>query len=111
MADTSFRDGYGPPARGRTSARQPTLAVPGAETGPRDGYIEHEGLFCKIVWGVISPLLANVYLHYVLDVWFEREVKPRLLGPAFLIHYADDCAPRRREGSGTGPDSERHAAG
>jgi RNA-directed DNA polymerase len=40
--------------------------------------------------GVISPLLANVYLHYVLDVWFEREVKPRLRGPAFLIRYADD---------------------
>jgi group II intron reverse transcriptase/maturase len=40
--------------------------------------------------GVISPLLANVYLHYVLDVWFEREVKPRLKGPAFLIRYADD---------------------
>jgi group II intron reverse transcriptase/maturase len=40
--------------------------------------------------GVISPLLANVYLHYVLDVWFEREVKPRLKGRAFLIRYADD---------------------
>lgn len=40
--------------------------------------------------GVISPLLANVYLHYVLDVWFEAEVKPRLKGRAFLIRYADD---------------------
>jgi RNA-directed DNA polymerase len=40
--------------------------------------------------GVISPLLANVYLHYVLDVWFAREVKPRLRGSAFLIRYADD---------------------
>jgi group II intron reverse transcriptase/maturase len=40
--------------------------------------------------GVISPLLANVYLHYVLDVWFEREVKPRLRGRAFLVRYADD---------------------
>jgi group II intron reverse transcriptase/maturase len=40
--------------------------------------------------GVISPLLANVYLHYVLDVWFEREVKSRLKGRAFLIRYADD---------------------
>jgi group II intron reverse transcriptase/maturase len=40
--------------------------------------------------GVISPLLANVYLHDVLDVWFEREVKPRLKGEAFLIRYADD---------------------
>lgn len=40
--------------------------------------------------GVISPLLANVYLHVVLDVWFEKEVKPRLRGPAFLVRYADD---------------------
>jgi RNA-directed DNA polymerase len=40
--------------------------------------------------GVISPLLANVYLHYVLDVWFEQEVQPRLRGHAFLIRYADD---------------------
>ena len=40
--------------------------------------------------GVISPLLANVYLHEVLDVWFEREVKPRLRGRATLVRYADD---------------------
>jgi len=40
--------------------------------------------------GVISPLLANIYLHYVLDVWFEEEVQPRLKGRAFLIRYADD---------------------
>jgi group II intron reverse transcriptase/maturase len=40
--------------------------------------------------GVISPLLANIFLHYVLDEWFEREVRPRLKGEAFLIRYADD---------------------
>ncbi len=40
--------------------------------------------------GVISPLISNVFLHYVLDVWFEQEVKPRLRGKAFLIRYADD---------------------
>jgi RNA-directed DNA polymerase len=40
--------------------------------------------------GIISPLLANVYLHYVLDLWFEQEVQPRLQGRAFLIRYADD---------------------
>lgn len=40
--------------------------------------------------GVISPLLANVYLHYVLDAWFVRDVQPRLRGRAFLIRYADD---------------------
>jgi len=41
--------------------------------------------------GVISPALANVYLHEVLDVWFEQTVKPRLQGRAFLIRYADDA--------------------
>jgi group II intron reverse transcriptase/maturase len=39
---------------------------------------------------VLSPMLGNVYLHYVLDLWFEREVKPRLRGEAHLIRYADD---------------------
>jgi group II intron reverse transcriptase/maturase len=40
--------------------------------------------------GVISPLLANIYLHEVLDKWFEREIKPRLHGRAFVVRYADD---------------------
>jgi group II intron reverse transcriptase/maturase len=42
--------------------------------------------------GVISPLAANVYLHYVLDDWFEHDVKPRLRGQAYLVRYADDFA-------------------
>jgi group II intron reverse transcriptase/maturase len=40
--------------------------------------------------GVISPLAANVYLHYVLDQWFEHVAKPRLRGQARLVRYADD---------------------
>jgi RNA-directed DNA polymerase len=40
--------------------------------------------------GVVSPLLANVYLHYVLDTWFAEDVQTRLAGRAFLIRYADD---------------------
>ena len=40
--------------------------------------------------GVISPLLANIYLHYVLDEWFEQVVKSYLKGRAFLVRYADD---------------------
>ncbi len=40
--------------------------------------------------GVISPLLANIYLHEVLDEWFARQVKPRLRGRAHLVRYADD---------------------
>lgn len=40
--------------------------------------------------GVISPLLANVYLHHVLDRWFYEDVRPRLRGHACLVRYADD---------------------
>jgi group II intron reverse transcriptase/maturase len=40
--------------------------------------------------GVVSPLLANIYLHHVLDEWFEQDVKPRLRVRALLIRYADD---------------------
>jgi RNA-directed DNA polymerase len=53
----------------------------GVRTYPEDG--SPQG-------GVASPLLANVYLHYVLDDWFLNEVRPRLRGDAFLIRYADD---------------------
>jgi len=40
--------------------------------------------------GVISPILANIYLHYVLDTWFESDVKPRMKGRTFMVRYADD---------------------
>ena len=40
--------------------------------------------------GVISPVLANIYLHYALDLWFEKRIKPRQKGRAMLIRYADD---------------------
>ncbi len=44
--------------------------------------------------GVISPVLANIYLHYVLNLWFERVVKKSCRGEARLVRYADDwiCA-------------------
>lgn len=41
--------------------------------------------------GVISPLLSNIYLHEVLDTWFERDVKPQLKRQAHLVRYADDA--------------------
>jgi RNA-directed DNA polymerase len=40
--------------------------------------------------GSISVLLSNIYLHYVLDLWFEKSVKPKLKGEAYLIRYIDD---------------------
>jgi RNA-directed DNA polymerase len=50
-------------------------------TEPGEGTTQGSGL---------SPLLGNIYLHYVLDTWFEEQVKPRLRGRAYLIRYADD---------------------
>lgn len=44
--------------------------------------------------GLISPILANVYLHYVLDLWFELYIKVKCKGKCHLVRYADDCAPR-----------------
>ncbi|APZ91289.1 group II intron reverse transcriptase/maturase [Fuerstiella marisgermanici] len=43
---------------------------------------------------VLSPLLANVYLHYVLDQWFDRDVQPRMRGESYIVRFADDfiCA-------------------
>lgn len=40
--------------------------------------------------GTISPLLSNIYLHYVLDCWFEEEIQPLLYGKGFMVRYADD---------------------
>lgn len=40
--------------------------------------------------GQISPVLANVYLHYVLDLWIEKVVKPRMRGEVYYVRYADD---------------------
>jgi group II intron reverse transcriptase/maturase len=40
--------------------------------------------------GVVSPVLSNIFLHYVLDDWFVKEVEPRMKGKCFLIRFADD---------------------
>jgi hypothetical protein len=61
---------------------------------------------------VISPLLSNLYLNEV-DKMLERAKETTRNGKYTYVEYAryaDDRAPRRREGSGTVPDSERHAA-
>jgi len=46
---------------------------------------------------VISPLLANLYLHYVFDLWAERWRRREAAGDMIIVRYADDRAPRRRE--------------
>ncbi|MCA0755834.1 group II intron reverse transcriptase/maturase [Paenibacillus sp. N4] len=40
--------------------------------------------------GIISPVLANVYLHYVLDLWFEKRMKKQYRGQTYMVRYADD---------------------
>jgi RNA-directed DNA polymerase len=40
--------------------------------------------------GVLSPILANVYLHYVLDLWFEKKIRKECKGQANIVRYADD---------------------
>ncbi len=58
--------------------------------GILDGYEYSEPGEGTVQGSTLSPLLGNIYLHYVLDEWFEHEVQPRLRGKAQLIRYADD---------------------
>jgi RNA-directed DNA polymerase len=59
------------------------------------GILEEDG---KVIYpvtgtpqgGVVSAVLANIYLHYVLDIWFEKVVKPRCKGASMIMRYADD---------------------
>jgi RNA-directed DNA polymerase len=64
----------------------------------RDGQVIHPESG-TLQGAVISPVLANVYLHYALDLWFEEVVKPYLAGEALLCRFADDwvCAFRYQE--------------
>src|SRR5262244_1353219 len=61
---------------------------------PYPGDADPEKKVCNFVGGEVSPVLANVFLHYVLDVWFEKVVKRHCRGEVCLIRYADDfvCA-------------------
>ena len=59
------------------------------DTPPAGQYpLELEITFC--VWGVNSPLLANVYLHYVFDLWVEAWRKKAATGDVIVVRYADD---------------------
>jgi hypothetical protein len=55
-----------------------------------DGLLRH-GTEGSPQGGVVSPCLSNIFLHHVLDEWFENEVKPRLKGRSTLVRYADDA--------------------
>lgn len=70
----------------------------------KGGYME-EGKKFKTEFGtpqggVISPILANIYLHYVLDLWFEKRIRKVCRGQAYIVRYADDfvcCFQYKRE--------------
>ncbi|SET61843.1 group II intron reverse transcriptase/maturase [Natronincola peptidivorans] len=63
-----------------------------------EGKIIHPQTGCP-QGGVVSPVLANIYLHYALDLWFEKIVKPRSEGEAYICRFADDfiCAFRYKK--------------
>ena len=70
----------------------------------KNGYVEDGILYMTgkgtPQGGLISPVLANIYLHYVLDLWFERRIKPNCKGYVELVRYADDfiiCAQYQEE--------------
>jgi group II intron reverse transcriptase/maturase len=63
------------------------------------GVVEEDGKVIHPVTGspqggIVSPVIANIYLHYALDLWFEKKIKPTGRGEAYLCRYADDfiCA-------------------
>ena len=68
----------------------------------REIYPDHAGVFEDGVvfhpetgtpqGGVISPILANVYLHYALDLWAEKVMRRELRGEFYMVRYADDGA-------------------
>ena len=81
------------------------------------GYLEKDVFFASTEGtpqgGIASPALANATLDGLETLLRERfgGTRPqRTRNKVHLVRYADDCAPRRQEGSGSGPEPERHAA-
>ena len=64
--------------------------MPRPQTRPRNGSLHDFSKVVNIVGGVISPLLANVYLHYVLDLWVQRWREKTAKGDVIIVRYADD---------------------
>jgi len=59
---------------------QKSVSIPGTQVRLWDARRELDHPFCNFVGSVCSPLLANIFLHEVLDAWYERDVKPRMKG-------------------------------
>ena len=73
-----------------------TSSAPSLLTVALDGPIRN------IVGGVASPLLANVFLHYVFDLWVQQWRTKYATGDMIVVRYADDCATRRCERTTSG---------
>ena len=71
-------------------SRMLSLITKMLKSGVMDGGEFHETSEGTPQGGVLSPLLANVYLHYILDMWFYRDIEPNTRGYCELIRYADD---------------------
>src|SRR3954464_14096673 len=69
---------------------QEAVAVLWSQTIPWDRHRQIKGKVCTIVGGVVSPLLANVYLHDVFDLWAERWRRREARGDMMIVRYADD---------------------
>jgi hypothetical protein len=95
MGDTSLKTAKQNAAS--DPAWRPFLPVARSEPRTRYDTVQLASLR-KIVGGVISPLLSNIFLHNVLDLWFERDVNSRLRDRSFLIRYADDFVIGFRDG-------------
>jgi len=70
------------------------------KAGVMEGGVYEESAVGTPQGGSISVLLSNLYLHYVLDLWFEKAIKPRLEGECYLIRYIDDfivCFENKRD--------------
>src|SRR5262249_4970245 len=82
--------------RGHAPERGPkqSIPIPGAPLGSWHTGRQLYRQVSNFVGSVVSPVLANVFLHYVLDVWLEKVVKRHCRGEACLLRYADDfvCA-------------------
>jgi hypothetical protein len=83
------------------------VAIPCPQLIPRKRQREIKGKFCTIVGGVISPLLANIYLHYVYDLWVQAWRTRRATGDMIVVRYADDTIVGFQHQS----DAERFVAG
>src|SRR4029453_8637705 len=73
----------------RSQLRPTPLITTSRRNPPSLGHQNTQVIFC--VQGVASPCLSNIFLHHVLDEWFENEVKPRLKGKSTLVRFADDA--------------------